>query len=170
MLDTTVRANFSERAVVLSESYLWEASPTPGVHRVKLDRIGLEVARATSLVHYEPNQRFPFHRHDGGHDSDGVDHSHDDDDWPDWLERLDFRHGGVVSGTGGGTEKCFGVNFSKPAPASTVGTSGRRSLDMMLLGFLMKALDVEIIGVEALDVDLNGAGLAFAGAGAGGGG
>jgi anti-sigma factor ChrR (cupin superfamily) len=66
MLDTTVRANFSERAVVLSESYLWEASPTPGVHRVKLDRIGLEVARATSLVHYEPNQRFPFHRHDGG--------------------------------------------------------------------------------------------------------
>ena len=66
MLDTTVRATFSERAVVLSESYLWEASPTPGVHRVKLDRIGLEVARATSLVHYEPNQRFPFHRHDGG--------------------------------------------------------------------------------------------------------
>jgi len=39
MLNTTVRADFSERAVVLPESYRWEASPTPGVHRVKLDRI-----------------------------------------------------------------------------------------------------------------------------------
>jgi anti-sigma factor ChrR (cupin superfamily) len=66
MLDTTVRANFSERAVVLPESYHWEASPTPGVHRVKLDRIGLEIARATSLVHYEPNRQFSFHHHEGG--------------------------------------------------------------------------------------------------------
>ena len=66
MLNTTVRADFSERAVVLPESYHWEASPTPGVYRVKLDRIGLEVARATSLVQYEPNQQFSFHHHDGG--------------------------------------------------------------------------------------------------------
>ncbi|MCH1449196.1 MAG: cupin domain-containing protein [Litoricolaceae bacterium] len=66
MLDTTVRANFKKRAVVLPESYHWEASPTPGVHRVKLDRIGLEVARATSLVRYELNQQFPFHHHEGG--------------------------------------------------------------------------------------------------------
>ena len=66
MLDTTVRANFAERAVVLPESYRWEASPTTGVYRVKLDRIGLELARATSLVQYEPNQQFPFHHHDGG--------------------------------------------------------------------------------------------------------
>ena len=66
MLDTTVRATFSERAVVLSESYLWEASPTPGVQRAKLDLIGLEVARGTSLVHYDPNQWFPLHRHVGG--------------------------------------------------------------------------------------------------------
>jgi anti-sigma factor ChrR (cupin superfamily) len=66
MLNTTVRADFSERAVVLPESYHWEASPTPGVYRVKLDRIGLEVARATSLVQYESNQQFSFHHHDGG--------------------------------------------------------------------------------------------------------
>jgi len=66
MLNPTVRADFSERAVVLPDSYHWEASPTLGVHRVKFDRIGLEVARATSLVQYEPNQQFPFHHHDGG--------------------------------------------------------------------------------------------------------
>ena len=31
-----------------------------------LDRIGDEVARATSLVRYAPNSEFPAHRHDGG--------------------------------------------------------------------------------------------------------
>ena len=69
MLRLTVRANFSERTVVLPELYCWEVSPTSGVHRVKLDRIGLEVARATSLVKYEPNQQFPNHRHDGGEET-----------------------------------------------------------------------------------------------------
>ena len=31
-----------------------------------LDRLGDEVARATSLVRYAPNSEFPAHRHDGG--------------------------------------------------------------------------------------------------------
>ena len=38
----------------------------PGVERMMLDRIGDEVARATSLVRYAPNSTFSAHVHAGG--------------------------------------------------------------------------------------------------------
>ena len=38
----------------------------PGVKRMKLDRIGDEIARATSLVRYAPNSSFSPHEHWGG--------------------------------------------------------------------------------------------------------
>ena len=38
----------------------------PGVERMKFDRIGDEVARATSLVRYAPNSSFSPHEHSGG--------------------------------------------------------------------------------------------------------
>jgi len=38
----------------------------PGVERMMLDRIGVEVARATSLVRYAPNSTFSSHEHTGG--------------------------------------------------------------------------------------------------------
>ncbi|KAJ3067868.1 hypothetical protein HDU98_008948 [Podochytrium sp. JEL0797] len=41
-------------------------SPTPGVWRGPLDRKGNEVARATTLVRFDPNKKFPFHVHSGG--------------------------------------------------------------------------------------------------------
>jgi len=47
----------------------------PGVHRRLLDRIGDEVARATSIVRYAPGSRFSPHVHDGGEEFlvlDGV--------------------------------------------------------------------------------------------------
>ena len=61
-----IRADFSQREVVRPEDYHWVDSPMPGVERMMLDRIGEEVARATSLVHYAPNSAFSAHRHDGG--------------------------------------------------------------------------------------------------------
>ena len=50
-------------------------SPTAGVDRRMLDRIGAEVARATSIVRYAPASRFPAHVHGGGEEFlvlDGV--------------------------------------------------------------------------------------------------
>lgn len=44
----------------------WLPSPLPGVHRYPLDRVGGEVARATSLVRYAPGSRFERHTHGGG--------------------------------------------------------------------------------------------------------
>ena len=70
-----LNANFSQRVVIKPDDYIWEASPMPGVERMKLDRIGDEVARATSLVRYAPNSRFSEHEHVGGEEIfvlDGV--------------------------------------------------------------------------------------------------
>jgi len=44
----------------------WTGSPEPGVKRRLLERVGAEVARATSIVRYEPGARFPAHGHDLG--------------------------------------------------------------------------------------------------------
>ena len=61
-----LNADFSERVVLNTNEMDWEPSPMSGVHRRKLDRIGDEVARATSLVKYDPNSYFSPHTHDGG--------------------------------------------------------------------------------------------------------
>ncbi|MDG2201935.1 MAG: cupin domain-containing protein, partial [Burkholderiales bacterium] len=37
-----------------------------GVTRMMLDRIGNEIARATTIVRYAPNSRFSSHVHSGG--------------------------------------------------------------------------------------------------------
>ncbi len=61
-----LNADFSLRAVVHSDSLAWAPSPMPGVQRRMLDRIGAEVARATSIVRYAANSSFSAHVHDGG--------------------------------------------------------------------------------------------------------
>ena len=61
-----LNANFDERAVVHSDSQPWVASPMKGVDRRMLDRIGDEVARATTIVLYAPGSAFLAHTHTGG--------------------------------------------------------------------------------------------------------
>lgn len=61
-----LNADFSKRAVIRPDDYQWVDSPMPGVERMMLDRIGDEVARATSLVRYAPNSIFSQHVHGGG--------------------------------------------------------------------------------------------------------
>ena len=67
--------DFSRRAAVHSERIDWMPSPMPGVDRRMLDRVGGEVARATSIVRYAPESRFSPHVHTGGEEFlvlDGV--------------------------------------------------------------------------------------------------
>ncbi|HKL62677.1 MAG TPA: cupin domain-containing protein [Woeseiaceae bacterium] len=61
-----VNADFSAPAFARTGEMEWIPSPTPGVQRRMLDRVGDEVARATSLVRYAPRSRFPEHTHGGG--------------------------------------------------------------------------------------------------------
>lgn len=61
-----LHADFSQKIVIRPEQYHWQDSPMPGVQRMMLDRIGEEVARATSLVRYAPYTSFSKHTHSGG--------------------------------------------------------------------------------------------------------
>ena len=61
-----IHNNFGERIVLHTEELVWQASPAPGVMRKYLDRVGDEVARASSIVRYEPGTSFAQHAHDGG--------------------------------------------------------------------------------------------------------
>jgi anti-sigma factor ChrR (cupin superfamily) len=61
-----LNADFTQRAVVHAASLPWQASPIPGVERRMLDRIGDEVARATTIVRYAPKSQFSPHTHGGG--------------------------------------------------------------------------------------------------------
>ena len=63
MSSELVNADFSRRVVIATGDMPWIPSPQAGVERRPLDRIGGEVARATSLVRYAPASDFPAHEH-----------------------------------------------------------------------------------------------------------
>jgi len=70
-----LNADFSQRVAVHAVNLAWVPSPMAGVERRMLDRIGDEVARATSIVRYAPNSHFSRHTHGGGEEFlvlDGV--------------------------------------------------------------------------------------------------
>ncbi|WP_428651489.1 cupin domain-containing protein [Roseibium sp.] len=70
-----INSDFTARVVVHSDELDWQASPVKGVDRRMLDRIGGEVARATTIVRYAPGSRFSAHTHTGGEEFivlDGV--------------------------------------------------------------------------------------------------
>lgn len=67
--------DFRLRVVQHAADATWTPSPLPGVDRRMLDRIGGEVARATSIVRYAAGSRFDAHGHPGGEEIlvlDGV--------------------------------------------------------------------------------------------------
>lgn len=70
-----INADFTKPVVIDTDQLEWRPSPMKGVERRMLDRIGGEVARATSIVRYAPGSRFSAHTHDGGEEFivlDGV--------------------------------------------------------------------------------------------------
>lgn len=61
-----LNADFTQAVRVRPDSWRWVEAPVAGVERMMLDRVGEEVARATSMVRYAPNSQFPQHEHGGG--------------------------------------------------------------------------------------------------------
>jgi len=61
-----INADFDAPVIVATAGLPWQASPMPGVERRMLDRVGGEVARATSIVRYAPGSHFAGHVHAGG--------------------------------------------------------------------------------------------------------
>ncbi|MCP2671463.1 cupin domain-containing protein [Maricaulaceae bacterium EIL42A08] len=61
-----LNADFSKPAQVHDAQNPWRASPSAGVERKMLDRIGDEVARATTIVRFAEGSNFAPHTHGGG--------------------------------------------------------------------------------------------------------
>jgi quercetin dioxygenase-like cupin family protein len=84
-----VNADFTKRASAHAGASQWVQSPMPGVERRMLDRIGDEVARATSIVRYAPGTAFSPHTHPGGEEFFVLDGTFQD-------ERGDYPAGSYV--------------------------------------------------------------------------
>jgi hypothetical protein len=100
-----LHADFSKRVVVHSSSEPWQSSPMPGVDRRMLDRIGDEVARATTIVRYAPESKFSSHTHTGGEEFivlDGV----FQDEHGDFPAGTYVRNPPTTSHTPGSEEGC----------------------------------------------------------------
>ncbi len=70
-----VNDDFAKRASVIGAKDRFVPSPVSGVERLMLDRVGGEVARATSIVRFVPGSAFMEHTHGGGEEFlvlDGV--------------------------------------------------------------------------------------------------
>lgn len=70
-----INADYSQRVVIHSEELPWVSSPELGVERRMLERQGDEVAKATSIVRYQPGSQFKTHIHELGEEIlvlDGV--------------------------------------------------------------------------------------------------
>jgi hypothetical protein len=58
--------DLSVRTAIRAAGMDWTPSPAAGVDRRMLYRVGDEIARATSIVRFAPESRFPLHTHGGG--------------------------------------------------------------------------------------------------------
>ena len=70
-----IHSDYSQRVVVNSTDLPWVPSPEICVERRILERHGDELAKATSIVRYQPGSQFKSHRHDYGEEIlvlDGV--------------------------------------------------------------------------------------------------
>lgn len=95
-----LNADFSERVVIRPEDYASVDSPASGVRRMMLDRIGDEVARATTIVNFAPDSYFDAHGHELGEEYFVLDGVFSD-------ESGDYRAGSYVRNPPGSSHKPF---------------------------------------------------------------
>ena len=66
MTEMRIHADRTRNAVSHGGALPWLPSPVPGIERRMLERIGGEIALATSIVRYAPKSHFPPHAHELG--------------------------------------------------------------------------------------------------------
>lgn len=70
-----INSDYKQRVVLNQHDLPWVLTPEVGVERKMLERIGDEVAKATSIVRYQPGSKFKSHTHEFGEEIfvlDGV--------------------------------------------------------------------------------------------------
>lgn len=65
-MSDSLNADFTQPAVMETAKMDWQASPSPTVWRKRLDLIGGEFSRVTSVVRYDANSSFRAHDHPDG--------------------------------------------------------------------------------------------------------
>ena len=124
-----INSDLDQTAHLSAQDFNWVPSPLPGVERVMLDRVGGEVAVATTVVRYAPGSYFDPHGHALGEEFIVLDGVFSD-------EHGDFPAGSYVRNPPG-TSQAPGLvvrnrpqsdRRSGPAPVadSTLGGGGRR--------------------------------------------
>ncbi len=98
-----IHADRRKTAVVQGAALSWSPSPQPNVDRRYLERIGEEVAVATSIVRYGPGARFDEHRHDLGEEILVLEGTFSDRDG-------DYRAGTYVRNPPGSAHAPFSVD------------------------------------------------------------
>lgn len=98
-----IHDDFNKRVHVVSHKMDWVPSPLKGVDRRMLDRIGEEVARATTIVRYAPGSTFSPHKHSGGEEFIVLDGVFSD-------EHGDYGPGYYVRNPRGSSHKPFSKN------------------------------------------------------------
>ena len=68
----SLNADFSKRAFMETGAMEWKASPSPTVWRKRLDLVGGEYSRVTSVVRYDRESSFPAHDHPQGIHGEGI--------------------------------------------------------------------------------------------------
>ena len=58
-----INADYSQKVVINHHDLPWILSPELGVQRRMLERLGDEVAKATSIVRYQTGSNFQVHTH-----------------------------------------------------------------------------------------------------------
>jgi len=128
----SINADFAARVLVHSADLPWVPSPMAGVERRMLDRLGDEVARATSVVRYAPGGAFSPHTHGGGEEFlvlDGVFH----DERGDYPPGTYVRNPPTSRHTPGSAPGCtilvklwqFDPDDRTPVRVETAGQAGR---------------------------------------------
>lgn len=95
-----LNSDFSQRIVIKPEDYAWVDSPASGVRRMMLDRVGDEVARATTIVNFAPDSYFDDHGHELGEEYLVLDGVFSD-------ESGDYRAGSYVRNPPGSSHKPY---------------------------------------------------------------
>ncbi len=99
-----VNADFARPTALAVDEVAWIPSPQAGVDRKPLDRVGAEVARATSIVRYGAGISFPEHTHELGEEFlvlEGVFSDESDDFGPGTYVRNPPGSRHTPSSTGG---------------------------------------------------------------------
>lgn len=97
-VDSDLNGDLSVRVSVATATMPWSASPSPGVWRKRMHRVGAaESGQVTSIVRYDPGSAFPAHEHPDGEEIFVLEGIFTDErgDWPAGSYLLNpegFRH------------------------------------------------------------------------------